>query len=266
MSLQIGSKPVILGAPQDALKCAKIFYGSATTQAGVTADVDNPFSQDIGALYVSSVAGIFSKTTKSTPPVASDWEALAVGSIDLLDTITSATPSTTRAIYAEALISPATTMTVGSGSIAGIRGEVNLDTSKTITGGYIYGVQGKAVLKGILNNGSGFNSGLFGQIDTSASTFAHTSGYLAPLILDMGATAHLATDTLADLMVVLNTTTALINSILKTEAKAAYLFDLNDLSQGQYIVATAKGSGWDKSLKIKLNGTDYYIPCNSAAS
>lgn len=180
--------------------------------------------------------------------------------------IGTAAPSTTRVDRVETTLNYAGSVTIGSGngSIVSVRGAITVASGTTIAGGFLYGVQGKLTLVGTLDNGSGFNCGLFGQLDTSTAT-AHTSGYFAPLILDMGATSAIAY-TGANGIVFLNTTTKLINSVLQTEAKAAYLFDLNDLSQGQYIVATAKGSGWDKSLKIKLNGTDYYIPCNPAAS
>ena len=175
--------------------------------------------------------------------------------------VPSAAMGTVRNVYGK--ISPVYAGTVTSGNLVGVRGEVNIPSGTTLGGQtYFYGAQGKFIANSTLDNGSGFNCGLFGQLDVSGASFVHTSGYLAPCILDFSTSAKLATDALADMIVTLNTSQCLINSILKTAAKASYLFDLSDLGQGAYIVATAKGSGWTKSLKIKLNGDEYYIPCN----
>lgn len=184
------------------------------------------------------------------------------GVLSFSRTLSSAAQATLRLLQSEVTLGYAgsTSIGTGNGSVVGVRGAATVATGTTITGGFIYGTQGKLTVKGTLNNGSGFNAGLFGQLDLSSAT-AHTSGYLAPIIADMGATSAI-TAVAANMMVLLNTTTKNINSIVQTEAKAAFLFDLNDLGQGAYIVATAKGSGWDKSLKIKLNGSTYYIPCN----
>ena len=183
--------------------------------------------------------------------------------LSIADLLTTPAQPTFRLIESELELSSAVTSI--SGSVAGVRGAVTIDAGGTLGGAsYVYGVQGKLIPKGTLNNGSAFNAGFFGQLDTSNAGFAHTSGYLAPLILDYGATSHLASDPLGDMMVALNTTTSLINSILKTEAKANYLFDLNDLGQGNYIVAGAVGGSQDKKLAILINGTPYFIALNTA--
>lgn len=177
--------------------------------------------------------------------------------------LTLATQPTLRQIDSELELT--STVTSISGSVAAMRGAVTLDSGLTLTGSsFVYGVQGKLVIGGTLNNGSAFNAGLFGQLDTSGAGFAHTSGYMAPLILDYGATSHLASDPLGDMAVMLNTTTSLINSIIKTEAKANYLFDLNDLGQGNYIVAAAVAGSQNKCLAVLIDGVAYFIPLNTA--
>lgn len=188
-----------------------------------------------------------------------------IGADEIIDpnfskSVDSTAPGTVRTVIGKI----SATVTPVSGNLVGVRGECNVIATNGPV--YNYGVQGKFIPTGALAGSSGFNCGVFAQLDVSGASFAHSSGYLAPIIADFSTAAHLTTDALADMMVLLNTSTCLINSIIKTEAKANFLLDLNDLGQGSYIVATAKGSGWDKSLKINLNGTTYYIPCNSAAS
>lgn len=183
--------------------------------------------------------------------------------LSITDILSAASQSTFRLMESELELSSA--VAAITGSVAAVRGAVTIDSGGTLgAGSYVYGVQGKLIPKGTLNNGSAFNAGIFAQLDTSDAGFAHTSGYLAPIIADFGATAHLSTDALADMIVLLNTTTSLINSILKTEAKANYLFDLNDLGQGNYIVAGAVGGSQDKKLAILINGTPYFIALSTA--
>ena len=183
--------------------------------------------------------------------------------LSVADILSTASQPTFRLMEAELELTSA--VTAITGSVAAVRGAVTTDSGGTLgSGSFVYGVQGKLVLNGTLNSGSGFNAGVFAQLDTSGAGFAHTSGYLAPIIADFGATAHLSADALADMIVLLNTTTSLINSILKTEAKANYLFDLNDLGQGNYIVASAVGGSQNKKLAILVNGTPYFIPLNTA--
>jgi hypothetical protein len=94
MALKQGARALILGAPKEYLHCAKLFYGSATTTAGVHTDVDTEFSQDIGSIYVNNTAGIFFiKTAKSTPTVAADWTVTVVSSpVNLANNVTGILP------------------------------------------------------------------------------------------------------------------------------------------------------------------------------
>jgi hypothetical protein len=181
----------------------------------------------------------------------------------ITQTLSTATQPTVRTIDSEVEITSAVTSI--SGSVVGVRGAVTLDPAGTLgSGSFVYGTQGKLIVEGTLNSGSGFNAGLFAQLDTSNAGFAHISGYLAPIIADCGATSHLTSDPLADIVVLLNTTTSLINSIIKTEAKANYLFDLNDFGEGAYIVPLGVGGTQTACLKIRVNGVDWYIPLNTA--
>lgn len=155
--------------------------------------------------------------------------------------------------------------TTVSGSAAAIRGNLTVGSGTTITGAsYLYGTQGKLTIKGTHSGSAEVSCGLLGQLDLSSA-----KGVTAPVACiwgDCGASVGTATGSNIDALVLYNTIAGLtINSALRVYAYASYFADLSDASSG-WIVGTAKSSGWDKSLKIKLNGTTYYIPCNSAAS
>ncbi|MGD0039104.1 MAG: hypothetical protein ABSE84_01595 [Isosphaeraceae bacterium] len=173
---------------------------------------------------------------------------------------------TYRLIDSELYLNYSGSMSVGggSGSVAAVRGCATLSSATTVASGYEYGVQGKLILQGTLNNGSGFNAGIFGQVDTSNANFAHTSGYLAPIMGDFGATANLATDANAYMEALLNTTACLIHSVFQVEARASYLMDITDDPTGgygaQYCVAAQASGLASMKLKVHVKGTDYYIP------
>lgn len=62
-----------------------IFYGTATTRAGVLADVDTAvgrFPCPTGSLYISSAGKMYRKQTQSSPPVNTDWELISYTASD----------------------------------------------------------------------------------------------------------------------------------------------------------------------------------------
>src|ERR1019366_2444272 len=75
-------------------------------------------------------------------------------------TISSATPTTQRILLGSTTLSAPTVAVTRS--VVGTRGAVQVNS---ITSGFLYGTQGKLILAGTLNNGAGFNAGLFGQVD-----------------------------------------------------------------------------------------------------
>jgi len=154
-----------------------------------------------------------------------------------------------------------------TGAVVPVRGHLQVAAAKTVTAGYLYGVQGKITVKGTLNHPSSeYSAALVGQLDLS-SAVALTAGTLSMLWLDAGAASAVALSEVSAIVVTNTIATKPMHAILNvTLADAAYFADLNDTPDSPWIIGTAKGSGWDKSIKIKLNGTDYYIPCNSAAS
>jgi hypothetical protein len=162
--------------------------------------------------------------------------------------------------------------TTVSGSVAALRGNITIAHGTTIAGAsYVYGTQGKLTIAGTHSGSAEVSAGLVGQLDLSAAQGA--TAPLAAIWADCGATMSSAMGASAaniDGAVVYNTTGTKINAALRIDTNSAYFLDLSDEGgghgAGNWIIATAKGSGWNKSLKIKLDGTDYYIPCNPDAS
>ena len=142
-------------------------------------------------------------------------------------------------------------------------------TATTITAGFLYGVQGKVNLAGIINNASDFTAGLFGQLDTSAATAVVTSGYVSALHLDMGATSSLSSgsEAFVNAETITNTCATLkMNSVLKIIANANYLFDLAESNlTGNWIVGTT-GSTAAGTLKVLVNGAVRYIQLYSSVA
>lgn len=163
-----------------------------------------------------------------------------------------ASQPTVRIVDSEPSLSFAGSTSI-TGSVVGVRGNITQAAGNTLAAGFEYGVQGKLTLAGTLNNGSGFNYGVFGQIDTSNAAFVHTSGYLAPIGADFGATSIMASDANANMISLTNTTNCIINSALQFIGNATYAFDLTDLDFGGAHFYHNSGSG------LGSIGTDYLV-------
>ena len=170
----------------------------------------------------------------------------------------SGAPPTTRVIYGKATVTGAITASAGNNSIVGVRGEVNVG-NYAVAAGFFYGAQGKLITAGQLNNGSAFNCGVLAQLDVSSATFTHTSGYLAPLICDVGASAALATDANLSGIYISNNTGCKMDAMIRADFHASFLLDMQD-SQNDYswFVSTA-GASAGKYLVISVAGTTYKI-------
>jgi hypothetical protein len=182
-------------------------------------------------------------------------------------------PGNIRSVDIEQLFNFAGTFNLPSGlSIAAIRGCQSIASGTTFGSGsvneYLYGIQGKTYVQGTINAAAGFVAALFGQLDTSGASAVVTSGYVSALHLDMGATSALASTSpnFVNAETITNTTAVAVNSALKVIASLQYLFDLTDEGQGgsAWVVTSSGVSTQAQSLKVKVNGTTYYIPlCTS---
>lgn len=193
--------------------------------------------------------------------------AISVGAItstgeSASKTITSATPSTTRLGQFELTVTPATSVAVGSnGSLAGVRGAVTLTTGKSITDGYLYGVQGKLTATGAtIAVGSDHIAGLYGQITLGTVT----NGHVAAVI---GSIQTTPTSANVDLFYGESATGNVINSFFKAFGKSTYVFDFESNVHTQMSTTGTAGStaskGW---LKVLVEGAVRYIPLTDSVS
>jgi hypothetical protein len=197
----------------------------------------------------------------ASPSITIGYPAVTSG----VNTISTATATVVRNVIGSITLDYAGSTSVTN--VVGVRGVVTIGASTTVAAGYLYGTQGKLIINGTMASGSEVSCGLQGQLDLS-NTVALT-GPIAAGWLDCGATASAAAITgqaHIDGLVIYNTTAAEIHSIVRVYADASYFMDLTSNGAGAWVVGTAAASGWDKSLKINLNGTPYYIPLNPAAS
>jgi hypothetical protein len=194
----------------------------------------------------------------------------AAGQI-IAKSLLAASQATLRLIDSELTLGYQGSTTV-SGSVASLRGNTTIDTGTTITGAsYVYGTQGKLTIKGTHSGSAEVSCGLLGQLDLSAATAA--TAPIAAIWADCGASMSGGMGAAAaniDAVVAYNTTGTKINAAFRVDTNSTYFMDLSDEGgghgAGNWIIGTAKGSGWTKSLKIKLPDATYYIPCNPAAS
>ena len=188
------------------------------------------------------------------------------GNLNLTGTIQASKASTSTTADDIAVTGTATVSATGitAGNINGTKGVVNL--TGTVTGAaYISAAYGKLVITGTQNHADSRLQAGFFKVDASAGTI--TAGFLQAIWADMGATGPAGGwgSGVANIIKATNTTSGAVNSIYYGYGKATYAFDLSD-NGGGWIVGTAAASGWDKSLKINVNGTTYYIPLNPAAA
>jgi len=175
-------------------------------------------------------------------------------------TLSTAAPVTTRPVQGTVTLNYQGSVNIAAnGSAAGVRGVDYLSPGTTLVTGFLYGTEGKVYVQGTLNNGSGFTAGIFGQIDTSSATATHTTGYLAPIMGDFGATSNLATDANANMITVLNTTQCTIHAVQTSIVKASYWQDIQEINANNFLAATSGSvtnvgtKGWIK-ISITPNG------------
>lgn len=228
------------------------YIQKVTTSAGLlTILVNADPGVSVIAYVASAAAGGSGGGTSTTPQTTTVSTALAA-------------PGTIRSIVGS-ITDVATTIT--SGNLVGVKG---LASIVGISGGYVYGSQGKIIASGtISNSGGGFEAGVLGQFDMSAATLGATS-YMAPVWSDFGATATSGTYPQAFLYSGTNSTAAILGAQLNLYGGATALMALNDnngLVGATYFKAAGSSAGsWgntpvvSKVLEITVNGVPYYLP------
>jgi hypothetical protein len=222
-------------------------------------------SDNLFALYNASDVLVYAIDTTGTVVTGGSGGSgpiATTGQISSSPTVTTATAANYRAIDGELTLSFAGSVII-TGSVASVRGNTTIASGTTVAAGFVYGTQGKVTIVGT-NSTANYVCGILGQLDTSSATALGT-GPLAAIWGDMGATSTATTDSGADIIKLTNTTGCAINSAVYVNAKASFFADLVEVAAaGTWIVAGAVGGSQDKKLKIKLNGTTYYIACNTA--
>lgn len=184
-------------------------------------------------------------------------------------TLTTATISPAfKAMYTQLVLTPATTVTATTNAVEAIRGEIDLTTGKTFTDGFLYGVAGRAIFAGTLNQSSaGRVTGTLGKVDTTGSTL--TSGQVNGVWADLvGNAANAETYPLR----VSNSMSVSPPALAIFVGHATAALDLSDLgngSSGDFVInasgtsagqcAQTGGVVFTKTLKIVADGTTYYI-------
>lgn len=212
----------------------------------------------------------------SAPPLLAQgytWTSATTASLYKLVTVTSATPATQRMFYIRTNLTPPTTMAVAAGgSIASIRGEVNLTTGKSFTSGFAYGVQGKAVLAGtVAESDAARFTGVLGQTDTTGATT--TAGQISAVWADLQGNATVTNAQTYPLRVS-NSMSVSATALALFVGRATYAFDISDLGNADFLEDTAGTSAgqcaqtggvvFAKALKVRVNNTGYWIPLCTA--
>ena len=183
--------------------------------------------------------------------------------------VSTTNPSTVRQVYGKLTLNYAGNVTVGggTGSVAGVRGEISGATGTTLKDGFYYGAQGKFTLGGstIQETSAARYAGVLAQLDVSSG--AMTSGQLSALWADMGSTAAGAFAPETNVIRAQNTTAQAVNAILYGYGKATYGLDLSDNGGGWLSTTGTAGAtatkGW---LKVNINGATRYIPLTDSVS
>lgn len=214
----------------------------------------------------TAVIGITANTTGVTMAGAlAVTGAITGASASLATTITSATPATQRLTLSEITCTPATTFAVAAGgSLAGVRGSVVVSAGKTFTDGFLYGTQGKVTLAGTMDETSAARiAGVIGQVDITGTV---TDGQVSCVWADLQGTPTLTDPTQVNLIRATNSSNAEVNAILFGYGEANLFAQLGaDGGAPDYFSAVAPSS-LAASLKITVQGTDYYVALYSAAS
>lgn len=245
-----------------------------------TANVAGPNSTPGGSPDVPFVIGVFSAFSEAAQPGnirAIDSELLfnyagstfvAVNPTGIDGQPTSANQNTSPASIAavRGAVTVGGTYTGSTGGTAGV--DPSRVTATTITGGFLYGVQGKLIIRGTIDTTNGeVQAAVVAQLDTSAATL--TAGTIAALWIDGGSTSNL-TSAQFDMIFMSNTTLTNAGAVINFAGNAADLFVLNTQNAvaGSFLRPTTTVSTQVGSMAISYwNGAAMvtgYIPIYSS--
>jgi hypothetical protein len=191
--------------------------------------------------------------------VSSQWAQ--VDPVSFSFTAASATPGTYREIRGE--VTTYSTMT--SGNLVGVRGAVTMPAASTVSGGYLYGAQGKAI------TGTGTFSGtdmfgLYGQLDVTGGTVS--GGHVAPLSGNIYG-YNTGTSTVLNNLYLEAAGGGVINAQIQTFGKAVYWMDIQTNTHPIEANTTCTPSavtGATGGIHVLVDGVARYIPLAATCS
>lgn len=179
---------------------------------------------------------------------------------DLTASVTGASAVTRRALVG-AMTTPAA---FASGNLVGVRGSVTMPNSSAVTGGYLYGAQGKAITGTGEFAGTAL-AGLYGQLDVTGGTI--TSGHVSPIQSNVYGANSGAYSAITGLYIE-HAGGGVIDSLIEVFGKSDYVFRIasnthTQVSTSGTCTTPGQAHGW---LKIIVDGAVRYIPLSEAVS
>ncbi len=218
-----------------------------------------------GGAFVPGTSGTLSGSPDLGSPVFSG-AATGTGSFTLTNTLTGSAYGASAhedELYSKITLTPTSTVTATNGLNA-IRGEVNLTSGKSLTGGFVTGVYGRGNIFGTVAIGSGDLAAVYGKFDLSGSTL--TSGHIAPVQSNIvNPPASASTTGLVALFYGESASGTKINAGVELYMASNFAFVMTDVNTSNFLPAISSTTLNGLNIKVQLNGTTYYIPTKAAA-
>lgn len=150
--------------------------------------------------------------------------------------------------------------TFTSGNLVGVRGAVTIAAGATVSGGYLYGNQGKLITgTGIITGGNQF--GLFGQLDVTGATLT-SPGHIAALSGNIFG-YNSGTSTSLNNLYLEAAGGGVINSHIQVFGKATWVLDIQTNAHTPEANTTCTPSavtGATGGIRVRIDGVDGWIP------
>jgi hypothetical protein len=191
--------------------------------------------------------------------VSSEW--IKENSFTTMFTAKSATPGTYRQIRGE--VTTYSTMT--SGNLVGVRGAVTMPSSSTVSGGYLYGAQGKVVTGTGTFSGTSM-AGIYGQLDVTGGTVS--AGNVGAVQANIyGLTS--GTSTIINGIYVESAGGGVMSSQIRMFGKATYVFDIETnvhSTEASNTCTPSAVTGATGGIHVRIDGTAKWIPLAATCS
>jgi len=200
-------------------------------------------------------------------------DASGTGSFAKAKSDSSLTPAAAFSLIRGDIAFSGATIAVASASHeAGVRGSVTVNAGSTFTEGFLYGVQGRAILNGTMDEGAAARlTGVLGKLDLDTGTWVDGQGSAVWADVTFGAatlTGHAEINALR----VTNSGGANINALAYFNGKADVLLDISEpaasfiaaAGTGAQSAGVSTGGVAAQVLKVTVGGVTRYIPLFSS--